>query len=376
MKHLIVDLFAGPGGWTQGLRVLGMEDREVGIELEVNACATRKAAGFSTVQADVTEIDPHNWASCWGLIASPPCQSFSAAGKQLGFEDVRGQLVYEVIRWVDAIRPSWVACEQVPRVLPVWKLFAQQFRDWGYKTWAGTLQAADFGVPQTRERAILMASMKPFAAPTPTHAEHPGTDLFGGATKPWVTMADALGWREGEVINTRGASTSGGNEFPVTQPSWAITSKTRSWYRIPLSLRVGHEGGVHQPTRRGLHEPAPTLMFGNDSAQVVWEGGEEHEVEKVPEEELWAVTRPSTTVVGSFRPDIVASPGWRTDPKEPRQNAVGSIRVADWEAGVLQSFPVDYPWQGAKTRRFQQIGNAVPPKLGAAILKPLIDANA
>jgi DNA (cytosine-5)-methyltransferase 1 len=81
-------------------------------------------------------------------------------------------------------------------------------------------------------------------------------------------------------------------------------------------------------------------------------------IEALPE---WAFNRPSTTIVGSFKPEIVAAPGYRTTVS--RQNAPNSVRVTVHEAGVLQSFPADYPWQGAKGKQFLQAGNAVPPGL-------------
>lgn len=77
----IVDLYAGPGGWSEALRLLGRSPDEIGIEYEPNACATRAAAGHRTLQADVSTIDEQDYADLEGLIASPPCQAFSSAGK-------------------------------------------------------------------------------------------------------------------------------------------------------------------------------------------------------------------------------------------------------------------------------------------------------
>lgn len=92
--------------------------------------------------------------------------------------------------------------------------------------------------------------------------------------------------------------------------------------------------------RRSPDHPAPTMAFGHERPRWCW---------------AW----PSTTIVGSFRPEIVAAPGYRVDVS--RQNAPDSVRVTVHEAGVLQSFPADYSWQGAKGKQFLQCGNAVPP---------------
>lgn len=196
---MILDLFAGPGGWDEGLRILGRTD-VVGVELDKATCETRVAAGHETICADVTTLDPADFYGWEGLIASPPCQTFSAAGLQRGLNDMRGQLVYEVLRFADGMRPAWIACEEVKEVLPIWRAFASQLRGLGYHTWSGLLNAADFGIPQSRKRAFLLASRKPFAPPEPTHTAHSDSTLFGQYA-PWVTMADALDLKASELDN-------------------------------------------------------------------------------------------------------------------------------------------------------------------------------
>ena len=315
----IVDLFAGPGGWSEGLRMLSPELHaiEVGIEWDKAACATRDAAGHKTIQADIAEFPVEQFAGkSVGLIASPPCQDFSTAtsGKGKGINGERGQLITEVLRWTKALNPEWVVCEQVPPVIPIWNEYALRMQSWGFSTWVGILNSANYGVPQTRRRAILIASKgNRVDAPTPTHDKDPQPSLFGNELQPWVTMAAALGWGPHEKILNPG--------------------KTPS-----------------QPARRfySLTEPAPTLAFGHDSANWCWE-------------------RPSTTIVGSFRPMIVSGPG--VDLTRPRQEREGSVRITPQDALVLQSFPRDYPVQGSVTKQFEQIGNAVPPLLAAHVLK-------
>lgn len=78
----VLDLFAGPGGWDCAATELGLDP--LGIEYDDNACATRKAAGLRTLQADVAALDPADFAPCELLIASPPCQAWSMAGKRQG----------------------------------------------------------------------------------------------------------------------------------------------------------------------------------------------------------------------------------------------------------------------------------------------------
>lgn len=199
-----VDLFDGCGGWAEGARALGLHP--IGIELDRDACASSSAAGGCIIRADVTQLDPARFRPVEGLIASPPCPDFSTAGKRAGIEGETGRLMREVPRWVQTIRPRWVACEQVPPALEWWERFAHDFAKLGYRCWTGILNAADYGVPQTRQRAFLLASLeRQPRPPEPTHTRHPMPGLFGDDLLPWVSMAAALGWDGFEAQYKRGA---------------------------------------------------------------------------------------------------------------------------------------------------------------------------
>jgi DNA (cytosine-5)-methyltransferase 1 len=86
MSTRIVDLFAGAGGWEEGLRSLGSYD-SVGIESDPVACRTAEAAGHRRVPVDVAFAKPPLPAQVVGLSSSPPCQAYSLVGKGLGRED-------------------------------------------------------------------------------------------------------------------------------------------------------------------------------------------------------------------------------------------------------------------------------------------------
>lgn len=168
---MILDLFAGPGGWDVGLSQYRPDLETLGVEFDPHVIETRTEAGFASIWADVSELDPAG-LEVDGLIASPPCQDWSSAGKRAGFDSLRGQLVTEVPRFVDALRPRWIACEQVRQVAPIWEIYARTFKALGYWTWSGVLMGADYGLPQRRPRAILIAHRdRPVAPPRPTHNE-------------------------------------------------------------------------------------------------------------------------------------------------------------------------------------------------------------
>lgn len=389
---MIVDLFAGPGGWDEGAAMLGL--RTVGFELDAAACATGKVAGHERVRCDVATWPLEHMRDVEGLIASPPCQDFSVAGKGAGRTGERGQLIDVVPRWVKTLRPEWVACEQVPPCEGIWREHAALYRELGYSTWVGVLNAADFGVPQTRRRAFLLASrVRPVAPPEPTHARNPEPSLFGNQLAPWVTMAEALGWGTGEVVTTRGdRKPSGGNEFGADRPSWALTEKARSWVvntgrdwklggdrcdaqtfdaSVEPARTIDGKGRWHLEDRgrngasRPLDMPAQTIIASHDNGDLRWVERRNDQSGPCPNPR-WPEWRPATTVAGR---DLVPDPGSnanRFNGASKSRNDGYRIELA--EAAVLQSFPRDYPWQGSRTKQFEQVGNAVPPRLAAHVL--------
>ena len=369
---MIVDLFAGPGGWSEGLRMFSpaMHRTEIGFEWDMAACLTRTAAGHRTVRTDIAQFPLEQFGErVTGLIARPPCQDFSLAGKHAGIDGDRGQLIHQVVRWVEALQPEWVACEQVPPALPVWRDFAEHFRSMGYSAWCGVLNAANYGVPQTRKRAFLIASRThQVQPPEPTHAKNPEPSLFG-ELEPWVTMADALGWTIGRVglarKDDRGTSDDGFRERdwrPVGEPSATLTGIARSWVFDPNTTPAwticADVHGAPDPFLSGGQSVRRRIQAGIDAG--LWEvnlgAAFTTPGDRSTSYKFNGAERPSATVTSQ------TNAWWITD--ETKQ----TIRLTPQDALVLQSFPHDYPVSGSKTKQFEQIGNAVPPQLAAHVL--------
>lgn len=355
---IALDLFAGTG-WGVACQRLGI--LEHGVEIMPEAVASRDAAGMHTAYHDVWDglADPAIIPDHDLLIASPPCQTFSVAGKGAGREalddvlalisseswarrgtalrdaasaaglDDRTALVLSPLAYVAHSRPMHVVLEQVPTVLPVWEAVAKELRALGYSVVTGVLNAEQYGVPQTRRRAILIARRDGVAAamPAPTHSRYYSRDsgqLDPGVEK-WVSMAEALGSHSADTL--------------------------RSNY--------GTGGDASRRGERSASLPAPTLTSKADRMRWLR-----------PEIEAWRwKDAPATTVAGD--PRITA----REHHFHGEQSKT-SLRLEEHEAVALQSYPSGFPFQGNRGKRFLQIGNAVPPLLGQAVITAALAGSA
>lgn len=364
---MILDLFAGPGGWSEGARSLGL--RDVGLELDASACATRRAAGHLTVRCDVAAYPTDPFLDrVRAIIGSPPCPTFSQAGNREGMAEIgflhsfaercyragwfnpwqhhtwsdhRTPLILEPLRWVEALTPEWIVLEQVAPVMPLWEQYASIWQEQGYSVWAGVLDAADYGVPQNRKRAILIADSRRAARPpSRTHTDGHLSTLFGDLL-PWVSMADALGWPE----------------------EWSVS--------LQRGRGMCERHGERPPTP--ATRPAPTIRAGNggSGANLVISTGDysykhsRRKVDAVLYERSIHSPAPTVTAAKSEGAWFVHEPG-------QRDSAIAGDdgrRVTLLETTILQTFPADYPFQGNKTKRSEQIGNAVPPLLAKAVLE-------
>ncbi|MGE0065811.1 MAG: DNA cytosine methyltransferase [Solirubrobacterales bacterium] len=379
---LILDLFAGPGGWDEGLRDLGFMAR--GIDSDPISCATARAAGHERLVADVSSLDPSEFSGAAGLIASPPCQAYSSAGKGLGKQDKprvlacarelgeghdtrarhrtsckddRSLLTVEPLRWAIAIRPRWLAMEQVPAVAELWTVFAELLGAHGYACAVGLLSAERFGVPQVRKRAFLIGSLDgPVELPAPTHRSFdprrhkPREDELH--LPRWRSMAEVLGWGEQPARLrsniTRSGQAPGGLCRSLDAPSYTVLSSSSNWRIESQPASTGPRGTRRLPAACARHE-------------------ERRRGEEPPGgAPAWTTRRPATTLLGD--PRITAPGSWPRCGRRAEIVRGRPVRVSVEQAAVLQGFRHDYPWQGSRSQRFAQIGNAVPPPVAARVL--------
>ncbi|GLY31594.1 DNA cytosine methyltransferase [Kineosporia sp. NBRC 101731] len=238
----MVDLFAGPGGLDVAAAWLGIDS--IGVEWDPSARNTRDEAILESSEiGDVEANDPLgvDFGERQILVGGPPCQTFTVAGAGAGRRvlhdvctaikamgalesvekvrkdlDERTRLVLQPLHWImtrattEGSTPyKAIVLEQVPAVLPVWAAMAEVLRDLSYNVDVGVLHTEEYGVPQTRRRAILIANLEhEVELPAPTHhrfrkGEARPTESEG--LKPWVTMGEALGRKsEFTVISNYG----------------------------------------------------------------------------------------------------------------------------------------------------------------------------
>jgi DNA (cytosine-5)-methyltransferase 1 len=318
-------LFAGPGGVDAGAALLGLNVH--GWDLDTDACATATAAGYARTRGSVTDLDPDAMRGVTGAVITPPCPTFSTAGRRTGRDDMprlldaltllgnsqaalvgqddewraaaaavqdpRSALVCEALRFALRLpHLQWLVCEQVPAARPIWQEIGAEMAavaDFDHAA-VVTIAAEDLGVASRRTRTFLLASRHwppvldglPIRSGWTTGRFAAPAELVPqtGAAFPAPSMADVLSWPTGERVNTRGnRKTSGGNEFSADGPSWCLTEKARSWQRV------------------------------SDAA-----------------------------------------------------------RLTPADAGLLVGFPADYPWQGARSKQFLQAADVVAPPVAAAVI--------
>jgi DNA (cytosine-5)-methyltransferase 1 len=383
-----IDLFAGARGWDIAARRMGWHVD--GVEKWAPANATAALNGFTTVHKDVrtVHIEPLAYDM---LIASPPCQTYSMAGggegrrnldrvlaaigqdHDLSDLDERTGLVLEPLRIALEGEPTFIAWEQVPAVLPVWEACADVLRERRYSVATGVLNAEQYGVPQTRRRAVLIARRDGGTAqlPTPTHSRYHSRNprRLDANVKPWVSMAEALGWSgQVEAVSNYGTGGDPRNRGIRHQdePFSTVTSKTTAGGVL--------NGNQAHAAARDLAQPSATLFFGARANWCEWALRPSAQGRAT----VRPLNQPAATIAAGHssgeREWVRHTPTEGTKqygPNVPVEQRDKSMKVTAEQAACLQTFPAGYEFFGTKGEVFQQIGNAVPPLLAEAILTSL-----
>ena len=332
MCYRLIDLFAGCGGMTLGFHQAGCES-VFAVEWDRDAAETyRRNFGHHVYEGAIEDVAGFPAADV--IIGGPPCQGFSPLNMAgVGLE--RRGLWRHYFRAIKQARPYVFVMENVPELLRSGEFQALQVaaRRLGYLVDGRILNAANYGVPQTRKRAIVIGSrIGPVRWPEPTHFR-PGE--LQSDHHPWLTFRDAV---DGLPLTP-----SGENWHNARSPRPMSVERYRA---IPNE----GEGRFDLARRRPDLTPACWLRKKSGSTDVFGR--------------LWW-DRPAFTIRTEFyKPEK----GRYLHPSEHRPITVR-------EAARCQTFPDDFefPLEQSMTSVAKQIGNAVPPRLAAAIAKALVD---
>ena len=347
----VISLFSGAMGLDIGLAKAGL-NVVIGQDFDASCVKTMRANGHKVLEGDIREIEPQQFLSLTGLhigepfliCGGPPCQPFSTAGKRLGINDPRGSLFMDFIRMIDYIRPRFFVMENVKGIMSaplkhvplaerdekdpeqrlgtVLDVILSEFNKLGYKTVYGVLDAVNYGVPQFRERFVLIGSRdnEDIFLPIPTHFQ-----MHQNQEYQWQSVRSVI------------------EDLEFDSDECATLSDERLKF-----LKMVPQGG----NWRDLPEDIIPIAMGG----AYTSGGG-----KVGFYRRLSYDQPS--------PTVVTSPVQKaTMMCHPTQNRPLSVK----EYARIQQFPDNWIFTGTTAAKYRQIGNAVPVGLAEAIGKAVI----
>lgn len=366
---VVIDLFCGAGGLSEGLRQAGFRP-VVGVDFDKHAAATYRHnhPGVPVIEGNVEAVTGDELVKLAGtadidLIAGgPSCQGFSTHGKRMQ-DDPRNFLFKHFVRLVDEVRPKMFLMENVRGMLTYGKgAFRRQiegaFEEIGYRTDFAHVLAADYGVPQMRNRILFIGTRIEkieLSFPKPTHGNS------DSKLKPYVTVKEAL------------------DDLPRMGKNYS--TNRRSYAKAPQNpYQVYCRTGA--PKEVSLHIGRPLSIQASSLAAYIGQG---QGLRSVPVDALPDRFRKMRTIsTGELRRDCTTL-YYRLDPSKPSytitcnyKNVASGPFLHPWEdraishreAARFMSFPDHYEFVGASFPR--QIGNSVPPLLARAIGKHII----
>lgn len=434
------DLYCGAGGASRGMHMAGF-DAPHGVDHNRAALrAYNESLPGEPVEHDLRIIKPSVLPPLrWDLLhGSPPCQGFSNAQGRRNPDDKRNQHVWRFIEWVRELRPKVATMENVTGMASITSTFMDKltgaFRRAGYTARWRTLNAANYGVPQTRKRVFFVAVRDDLPTPTrwfpqPTHAKGGTRTLDGRELKPWGTVREAIGdlflLADGGVITDQlneahqaagqrplraveePASTVRGGAAPMVIPNHREQDHRAETRKQFAEIEPGTTPGGQSTRRLHPERPSPTITADEGAAVPPIHYGPlpNHEPVEPSDEarEKMASYAPGTThdsvterrlaagkpafTVAANRTQMIAGPDVADEPSATidtggwlyerghhyNQTEARVRRLTVREAARLQSFPDDHYFVGTKTEQYEQVGNAVPPLLMCHVARHVRD---
>lgn len=404
-----VDLFSGAGGARLGAEAAGFET-VASVDIDATALQTQveNRGGDAVVRHDLEDIDPSvlPGAEVTTLHGSPPCKGFSQAAGSRDLTDSRNELVWSFVQWVDELRPPVVTMENVAGMQTISTGFVDQlvgdgrpggqqvtlggdvsvdleptdgFRSIGYRAKARVLNAADYGVPQTRERLFVVAVRQDLPTPErwfpePTHEKHER-----------VTVEEAIGDLADELDADEAALTDQINEAhqrdgrrPLQEPGDpSNTIRAGTPPAIVHAQNAGHvAAGRREPASVG--EPAKTVrtrapLLLNHVPQDHGDDMRERLASYAPGTSHGSVSE-RRVAPDQTAPTIACSGGTPPAHYQGGEDQLDIVRrLTVRECARLQSFPDWYRFVGGKEAQYEQVGNAVPPLLQQRVYENVVE---
>jgi DNA (cytosine-5)-methyltransferase 1 len=377
MTHATLDLFAGAGGLTTGFHLAGFKPL-CAIDINSKALATYKHNYPATkiVHQDIRTVNPAEIRAWLGLqreeltalIGGPPCQGFSRnipAGYRY-LNDPRNQLYKTFLEFVREFRPLSIVIENVPEILKAYdgvvrNEITQQLELMGYKVASVSLNAAHYGVPQTRARAFFVANLNGRypTFPEPTHSGDIHSNFRKAAPNIHLTLLDIM---PSQILTVRDAI----GDLPPLEAGQEYTNEN-----YPHPPQTNYQALMRSESKKIVNHVARALSPAQMArARALKEGQDARDLppELAPKKHYSGAygrlnwDRPARTIT-----KWVFHPGSGRF-FHPIQDRTITIR----EAARLHSYPDNFHFLGTYTEMAAQIGESVPPLLAKAIAAHLL----